>query len=252
MTAADGGSNQGIGARVQRKEDVRFLHGRGNYVTDMILPGQREVAFLRSPVAHGRIVRIVKPAGKESVVFTRADLTGLNPVIAQSTIPGYKLSEHPPLAGDKVRFVGEPIAFAIAPTRAEAEDILEAVELEIEDLPPLVDARVARADTSVRVHEDWPDNLFVTIGFDSEFDARARAADVVVEREVTLSRQAMVPMEGKAILAYWEDRHDQLMVYASTQVPHVLRIGLAQTLGLGEEEGPGGLARCRRRLRLQR
>jgi len=236
VTAADGGSKQGIGASVQRKEDARFLHGRGNYVTDMILPGQREVAFLRSPVAHGRIVRIVKPAGKENVVFTRADLTGLKPVIAESSLPGYRLSEHPPLAGDKVRFVGEPVAFAIAPTRAEAEDLLEGIELEIEDLPALVDAHEARADTSVRVHEDWPDNLYLTLSVDSEFEARARGAAVAVEREVTLSRQAMVPMEGKAILAYWEDRHDQLMVYASTQVPHVLRIGLAQTLGLGEEK----------------
>ena len=234
MTAS-GDDRQGIGARVRRKEDARFLHGRGQYVTDMVLTGQREVAFLRSPVAHGRIVRIGKPIGRESVVFTRADLTGLNPVIAHSTIPGYRLSEHPPLAGDKVRFVGEPIAFAVAPTRAEAEDILEAVELEIEDLPPLVDAHAARAETRVRVHEDWPDNVFVTLGLDSEFDARSREAEVVVEREVTLSRQAMVPMEGKAILATWDERHDQLMVYASTQVPHVLRIGLAQTLGLGEE-----------------
>ena len=234
MTAA-GDGQQGIGARVQRKEDARFLHGRGNYVTDMILPGQREVAFLRSPVAHGRITRLVKPAGKEHVVFTRADLTGMKPVIAHSTIPGYRLSEHPPLAADKVRFVGEPIAFAIAPTRAEAEDLLEGIELEIEDLPPLVDAHAARADTTVRVHEDWPDNLFLTLGADSEFEARARNAAVTVEREVTLSRQAMVPLEGKAILAYWDDRHDQLMVYASTQVPHVIRIGLGQMLGLGEE-----------------
>ena len=68
MSAAGDGTKQGIGARVQRKEDARFLHGRGQYVTDMVLPGQREVAFLRSPIAHGRVVRIVKPAGKEAQV----------------------------------------------------------------------------------------------------------------------------------------------------------------------------------------
>ncbi|MBI3513256.1 MAG: xanthine dehydrogenase family protein [Proteobacteria bacterium] len=224
-----------MGARVQRKEDARFLHGRGNYVTDMLLPGQREVAFLRSPIAHGRIVGIKKPAGLENAVFTRADLTGLNPIIAQSTIPGYKASEHPPLASAKVTYVGEPVAFAIAATRAEAEDMLEAVDLELEDLPPLVDAHAARADPSVRVHEAWPDNLFVTLGVDSEYEVRARGADIVVEREVTLSRQCMVPLEGKAILAYWDERYDQLMVYASTQVPHILRVGFAQVLGLGEE-----------------
>ena len=236
MSAAGDGAKQGIGARVQRKEDARFLHGRGQYVTDMVLPGQREVAFLRSPIAHGRVVRIVKPAGKESQVFTRADLTGLNPVIARSTIPGYKLSEHPPLAGDKVRFVGEPIAFAVAATRAEAEDLLEGIELELEDLPPLVDAHGARAETAVRVHEDWPDNLFLTLGLDSEFETRSRGAAVVVERDVALARQCMVPLEGRAILATWDERHDQLIAYASTQVPHVLRVGFAQTLGIGEEQ----------------
>jgi carbon-monoxide dehydrogenase large subunit len=232
---AGGDSGQGIGARVPRKEDARFLHGRGQYVSDMVLQGQREVAFLRSPIAHGRIARIAKPPGSQGKVFVRADLDGLNPVIARSTIPGYRLSEHPPLADGKVRFVGEPIAFAIAATRAEAEDLLEGVELEIEDLPPLVDAHAARADPGVRVHEDWPDNLFLTLGFDSEFEARSRGAAVVVEREVTLSRQCMVPLEGKAILAYWDERADQLMVYASTQVPHILRVGFAQTLGIGEE-----------------
>jgi carbon-monoxide dehydrogenase large subunit len=229
-------AKQGIGARVERKEDDRFLNGRGNYVTDMVLPGQREVAFLRSPVAHGRLLRVGKPAGQEQSVYIRTDLDGLNPVIAQSTLPGYKLSEHPPLAGDKVRFVGEPIAFSVAGTRAEAEDLLEGIELEIEDLPPLVDALAGRTETAVRVHEDWPDNLFLTLAIDSGFDAKARDAAVVIEREITLSRQAMVPLEGKAILAYWDDRMDQLVVYASTQVPHVLRVGLAQTLGLGEEQ----------------
>jgi carbon-monoxide dehydrogenase large subunit len=227
-------SEQGIGARVTRKEDGRFLHGRGSYVSDMILPGQREVAFLRSPVAHGRIVRVGKPAGLEKSVFVRADLDGLTPVIAGSTLPGYQESEHPPLAGDKVRFVGEGIAMAVARSRAEAEDIVEQIELEIEDLPPLVDAHAARADGSVRVHDEWPDNLFVTLGFENGFEAKSRGAEVVVKKEVTLSRQAMVPMEGKAVLATWDDRANQLVVYASTQVPHVIRIGLAQTLGIEE------------------
>src|SRR4051794_41521603 len=97
---------QGIGARVRRKEDARFLHGRGSYVSDMILSGQREVAFLRSPVAHGRIVRVGKPPGLEASVFARADLDGLTPVVAGSTLPGYRESEQPPPADAKVRFGG--------------------------------------------------------------------------------------------------------------------------------------------------
>lgn len=227
-------TGQGIGASVRRKEDARFLHGRGNYVSDMILPGQREVAFLRSAVAHGRLRRIVKPPGAEEAVFTRADLAGAKSMVAESTLPGYRCSEYPPLAHDKVRFVGEPIAMAVAATRAEAEDILERVEVDIEELPPLVDAQAARANSGVRVHEDWPDNLFVPLGIDNGFEAKARGAPVVVRREATLSRQAMVPMEGKAVVATWDERVGQLVVYTSTQVPHMIRVGLAQMLGLDE------------------
>jgi carbon-monoxide dehydrogenase large subunit len=227
-------SEQGIGARVPRKEDARHLHGRGNFVSDMILPGQQEVAFLRSPVAHGRFVQVRKPRGYEDAVFLRADLEGVRPIVARSTLPGYRVSEQHPLAYGKVRFVGEPIAMVVASSRAEAEDIAEAIELEIEDLPPLVDAHQARADTAVRLHEEWPDNLFITMNYESGFDAHAAGAPVVVQRQVALSRQAMVPMEGKAVLAYWDERADQLMVYSSTQTPHMIRIGLAEALGLDD------------------
>ncbi|HEX9465248.1 MAG TPA: xanthine dehydrogenase family protein molybdopterin-binding subunit [Alphaproteobacteria bacterium] len=235
MSAEGTTTGQGIGASVRRKEDARFLHGRGNYVSDMILPGQSEVAFLRSPVAHGRLRKIVKPAGFEDVVFTRADLVGVKNTVAASTLVGYRESEYPPLAEHKVRFVGEPIAMAIAPTRAEAEDILERVEFDIDELPALVDAQAARANTAVRVHEQWPDNLFLTLALDNGFEAKARGAPVVVKREVNLSRQAMVPMEGKAVVAIWDERVGQLIVYASTQVPHMIRVGMAEVLGLSEE-----------------
>ena len=236
MTADGSTTAQGIGASVRRKEDARFLHGRGNYVSDMILPGQSEIAFLRSPVAHGRLKKIVKPAGCEDVVFTRADLVGVKNTIAASTLVGYRESEYPPLAEDKVRFVGEPIAMAVAPTRAEAEDILEKVEFEIDELPPLVDAPAARASAAVKIHEQWPDNLFLTLSLDNGFDAKARNAPVVIKREVNLSRQAMVPMEGNAAVAVWDDRVDQLIIYMSTQVPHMIRVGMAEVLGLAEEQ----------------
>ena len=82
-----GKPGQGIGARVLRKEDSRHLHGRGQYVSDMMLPGQREVAFLRSPVAHGRIRGITKPSGPEGRVFVREDLVEAKDIIAPSTLP---------------------------------------------------------------------------------------------------------------------------------------------------------------------
>jgi aerobic carbon-monoxide dehydrogenase large subunit len=227
-------TRQGVGVRVRRKEDARHLHGRGSFVSDMLLPGQSEVAFLRSPIAHGRIRRIVKPPGTEAQVFIRADLDGVAAIVAPTTLPDYKLSECHPLAHDKVRFVGEAVAMCVAPTRAEAEDLTEAVEIELDELPVMLDAHAARAEPSVRVHEAWSDNSFLTLNYESGFEAKAKAAPVVIRREVALARQAMVPMEGKAVLAHWDDRAEQLVVYASTQVPHIIRVGLAQFLGIDQ------------------
>ena len=225
---------QGIGARVPRKEDARLLHGRGRYVSDIILPGQSEVAFLRSPAAHATLRGITKPQGLGSAVFTSADLTGVQPIAAPCTVPSYKVSLQYPLARGKVRFAGELVAMTVAPTRAEAEDIAEQIELDLDELPPLVDAHATRATTEIRVHEEWQDNLFLTLDYNSGFDEQMRNATVVVEREISMARQAMVPLEGKAIVADWDFQADQLVVYTSTQVPHVIRIGLAECLGIEE------------------
>lgn len=227
-------AKQGIGARVPRKEDARLMRGRGQYVSDIILPGQSEVAFLRSPVAHAVLRSVTKPQGFESSVFVGGDLTGVLAITSPCTVPSYKVSVQHPLAQGKVRFAGELIAMTIAPTRAAAEDLTEAIELDLEELPALVDAHATRTTTQTRVHEEWDDNLFLTLNYDNGFDEHAQNAPVVVEREMTMSRQAMVPLEGKAIVADWDFRADQLIVYTSTQVPHVIRIGLAQCLGLNE------------------
>src|SRR5262249_5196808 len=154
---------QGVGVRLQRKEDVRHLHGRGNFVSDMILPGQSEVAFLRSPIAPGRTRRIVKAPGTEAQVFTRADLDGAADMVAPTTVPGYKLSGWPPLAHEKVRYVGEAIAMCIAPTRAEAEDLSEQIEVEFDELPVLVEAQAAGAEPTVRIHDQSNANAFLTL-----------------------------------------------------------------------------------------
>ena len=234
--AEHGKPGQGIGARMRRKEDVRHLHGRGQYVSDMMLPGQKEVHFLRSPVAHGRIKAIRKPAGSAGMVFVREDLAEARDIVADSTIPGYKLSGQPPLAHGKVRFVGEPVVMCVGRTRAEAEDLSELVEMDIEELPALVESGPARAEKAVRVHEEWDDNLFVTLKADNGFEEQMKKATVVVRREIELSRQAMVPMEGKAVVAYWDERADQLIMYYSTQTPHIVRTGIAQFLGIQEAQ----------------
>ena len=234
MSEEHGKPGQGIGARVPRKEDSRHLHGRGQYVSDTVIPGQREVAFLRSPIAHGRIRAIRKPPGSEGKVFVREDLVEARDIVATSSLPSYKLSGQPPLAHGKVRFVGEPVVMCVGRTRAEAEDLAEQVQLDIEELPALVDSAKAIAEKNVRVHENWEDNLFLTLTADNRFEELSKKATVVVSRQVELSRQAMVPMEGKAVVAHWDERTDQLVMHYSTQTPHVVRTGIAQFLGIDE------------------
>ncbi len=229
-------SGQGIGARVPRKEDSRHLHGRGQFVSDMILPGQREVAFLRSPVAHARLLAVRKPPGSENTIFVRSDMPEVVIITAPSTLPTFKLAGQHHLAHGKVRFVGEPIACCVGRTRAEAEDLAERVEVDYDELPVLVDAHASRRNTAVRVHEEWDDNLYLTLSLENGFEEASKRADVVVRREIELSRQSMNPMEGKATLAYWDERANQLVVYSSSQTPHLLRIGLARFLGLNEEK----------------
>lgn len=224
----------GIGDRVQRKEDRRLLTGQARFVGDIRLPRQWEAAFVRSPVAHGRLCAVRKPEGFESRVFTAADLSDVSPIRAESSLPGYNASDQHPLAKDKVRFVGECVAICIAPTRAEAEDLAERVEVEIDPLPPVVDALKARAADSALVHEDWGSNLFLTTFFDGDIESLRKTAPVVVEREYSTARQCMNPMEGKGTLAHWDEKAGQLVVYTSTQVPHLIRTGLSEFLGLDQ------------------
>ena len=226
-------NREGIGARVLRKEDDRFLRGGGCYVGDIALPGLREVAFLRSPLAHARIRSIRKPPGAEASVFVRDDLD-IAPVQAKLALPGFKPSDHPPLAHGKVRFVGEAVAMGIAATRAEAEDLLALVELDLEELPAVVDVIEARDAPPALVHEGWPDNVFLETTFDKGIAEVAATAPVVVRREYRTARQVMNPLEGKAVLAQWEGRTGQLVVHTSTQVPHMIRAAIAEHLGLSQ------------------
>ncbi len=225
---------QGIGARVLRKEDDRHLHGKANFVADMVMPGLSEVAFMRSPLAHARLTAIeIAPAGQHAV-FTRAHLSDVLDIAADSSLPTYQLSAHPPLARDKVRFVGEPVVMGFAPTRAEAEDLLETVQVQYQELPAYADVVTSMQATNNLVHEQWKDNAFVTLSVDKNFDALAAQAEVVVHRKMSLSRQCMVPLEGKAVLAYWDHQANQLVVISATQVPHLIRTALAQYLQMDQ------------------
>lgn len=228
-------AGQGVGARVQRKEDARHLHGRGQFVADMKLPELSEVAFLRSPLAHARLTGVRLPAGSAGRAFLRESMADALDIVADSTLSSYQTSAQPPLASGKVRFVGEPIAMVCAPTRAEAEDLAELIEVDYEELPVWVTPDAARAADPARgelMHPGWQHNTFVRLTADRDFEQHAAGAAVVVKRTVDLARQCQVPMEGKAVLAYWDHQADQLVVVSATQVPHMIRTVLAQCLGL--------------------
>jgi len=132
-------TGEGIGARLLRKEDDRFMRGRGEYVGDIRLPGMQEVAFLRSPLAHARIKAINIPPALRDRVLVAEDLQGVAPIRADTALPGFKSSVQPILAIGKVRYVGEAVALCVAPTRAEAEDLAAEIEVDLEPLPAVHD-----------------------------------------------------------------------------------------------------------------
>src|SRR5258707_12239508 len=139
-----GVDGQGIGARLWRKEDDRYMRGRGQYVGDIRLPGMQEVAFLRSPLAHALIKGIRIPPAIRSQVFIAEDLAGVSAIRADTTLPGFKSSVQPVLATGKLRYVGELVAMCVAPTRAEAEDLAGEIELDLDPLPVIADMLEAR------------------------------------------------------------------------------------------------------------
>jgi aerobic carbon-monoxide dehydrogenase large subunit len=224
-------TEQGVGARLLRKEDARHLHGRGEFVADIRLAGMKDVAFVRSPVAHAHINAILVPERLRDRVFTAADLAGVKPIRAVSGLPGFKVSEQPVLASGKVRQVGELVAMCLGRTRAEAEDIAEEVELDLTEFPAVSDMIEARKPGAPLVHEHWSDNIFletfVNAGIEKAFDA-----PIKITKEIRTARQSMAPLEGRAVVASYSSRLDQLTVYSAAQMPHINRTGLSECLGL--------------------
>jgi aerobic carbon-monoxide dehydrogenase large subunit len=224
----------GIGASVLRKEDDRFLHGRGQYVADLRLAGTREVAFVRSPVAHARLRAIHIPEDVRDVVFTAKDLVGVKPIISSPPLKGFKRSAQPILATDKVRYVGELVAMCLAATRAEAEDIAASVDLDFDELPAVTDMLSALEPGAPLVHEEWGDNVFISFSEDGPVDEIANTAAIKVTRKIRTSRHCMFPMEGRGVVAYRDQRLRYLTLVTSTQFPHSVQTGLCECLGLDD------------------
>src|SRR5436190_2677399 len=135
LERTDAQSGKGVGRPLLRKEDTRHLRGRGQFVADVWLPKIHDIAFVRSPHAHARIKAIGIPPAAEARVFTAADLPALGELRAVPQVNGFRVSGYPPLAREKVRYVGEVIAACVAGTRAQAEDLASSVRVEFELLP---------------------------------------------------------------------------------------------------------------------
>ena len=228
-------SELGVGASLPRLEDERFLHGRAQFCADIALPGTLHAAFVRSPHAHARIVAIKKPPGSEKQVYCGVDLAGLRRIRSTAKLPGFKPSDWPVLAVEKVRHVGEPVAMALGATAAEAEDIAALVEVEFEQLPAVVSMWDALASSAPLVHEEWGSNVLVDMKLEAgDLAAAKSAAAHVVERSFRMNRMHPLPLEGRACVASYDGRLDELVIYVAHQLPVPLQIGLSQILGMSQ------------------
>ncbi|GGF54157.1 carbon monoxide dehydrogenase [Azorhizobium oxalatiphilum] len=226
-----------IGARLLRKEDARHLLGASTFTGDVRVPGLKDVAFVRSQFAHGLLNSVVKPDGLETSVFSAADFPDLKSIDGGPELPSFRTAPYHAFAREKVHFVGQIIAACLAPTRGAAEDIADQVYADIEPRPAVVDMVEALEPGAEILHEGFPDNAFIhaTVS-EGDIAAIAARAEVEMRRSFRMNRQATVSLEGRGVLAYWDHRLDELVVYLSTQGAHMMRIGLSLALGLPEHK----------------
>ncbi|PZW40842.1 xanthine dehydrogenase molybdenum binding subunit apoprotein [Humitalea rosea] len=220
-----------IGASPLRREDARHLRGQGEFVADVVPPGTLEVVFLRSPVAHGLLRGVTRAAG----VVRAADLPPLTLPPAGPDMPGFRQAALPPLATDRVRFVGQPIAACLGATRHAAQDLAASLALEIEELPAITDARAALAPGATLLHPAWADNRYAE-GQVRAGDPAGLDAPIRLTRRLRLGRQSVAPMETRGVIAWPDHRTGELVVRISSQGPHTLRHALAATLGMREAD----------------
>ena len=237
-----GSSDRPIGfGRMQRKEDPRFVRGKGNYLDDIVLPGMLHAAVLRAPVAHARIVSIDTTEAlahpKVLAVITGQDLVGLNLAWA----PTLSADVQAVLVTDKVRFQGQEVAFVVAEDRYAARDALELIDVEYDLLPPVVDVRRA-LDPDAPVVRDELEGRTDNHIFDWEAgdaaatDAVFARADVVVSQEVVYPRVHPAPMETCGAIADMDPVSGKLTLYETTQAPHAHRTLFALVAGIPEHK----------------
>ncbi len=243
---ADGG----IGASTKRREDVRFLTGLGNYTDDINIHNQAYVHFLRSDVAHGKLNRVDTRAAEKMPgvirIFTSKDFEGVGGIPCGWQVTdrfGEPMQEpkHPVLAEGFVRHVGDPIAAVVAETLEQARDAAEAIEMDISELPAVIDMAAALEDGAPKVHEELSSNLCYDWGFVEEnsaavADAIANAAHVTT-LELRNQRLVANPMEARVAIGDYNRATDEHTLYTTSQNPHVIRLLMgAFVLGIPEHK----------------
>ena len=229
-----------LGARVTRVEDPRFLTGNGRYVDDIALPGMLHAAFVRSTMAHADItgVNVDAAASHPGVhaVVTGAEMAGeAKPITCDSLVPTWQATEYPALAHERVRFVGEAVAAIVADDRYIAEDASELVRVEYSAREPVASIQAAIREGAPRLHDSWEDNFFVKRHFTGgDVEAAMAEADGVLELDLVNNRHSGIPLECRGCIADYNRGDQTLTLWTSTQIPHLVRTGLADVLEMPE------------------
>src|SRR5258708_1319837 len=234
-------TNAFVGSPVERIEDFRFLRGRGQFVDDLARDDLLHAVILRSTVAHGRIRAIDVSAALARpgvhAVITAADIGMDIPTIPlrQESSPAFKPFEQPVIAHGKVRYVGEPVALVLAESAAAAEDALDAITVDIEALPAVVDSTAAVTGDALLV-ETAGSNVALTLsGVRGDADAAFKAAPYVRRERFSVQRHGAVPMEPRGLLAEWDATHGRLTVNGAAKVAFLNRRVLAKQLKLPQD-----------------
>jgi carbon-monoxide dehydrogenase large subunit len=222
-----------VGRSLRRVEDPALVSGQGRFTGD--LAAAKWVRFVRSPVAAGRITRIVAPDGL--MLLTAVEVAALRPIAPMLHKFNYAPIAQPILASEVVRFVGEPVAAVVADSREAAEDGADLVAVEIAETAPLVDAKAALAANATAVHADAPGNVIVEGNVKTtNFDAVSAAAHRRVKVEIRSHRQNASPMEPRAAHAVYDRGTGRITLTCATQMPHLMRTAIADVIGMPESD----------------
>jgi carbon-monoxide dehydrogenase large subunit len=235
--------NSYIGKTVPRPNLDRLMQGRGLYVSDMELPRMAHVVFVRSPHAHAKIIAIDAASAKLRpgviAVVTGQELAAvITPWVGVlSHLKGLKSAPQHAIAVDRVCWQGEAVAAVVATSRALAEDAVDAISVEYQELDAVTDMRAALGPETTVIHPSLGDNLAFERNHDAgAVDAAFAASDAVVETEFIFGRHTGVTLEPRAVVANWNAAEARLTIYQGTQAPHMVQNIAALHLGLEERQ----------------